>query len=96
MQRLSVVAGLWLTACVAAQANNLVDLGYANGLVLRGPGASESVYFPLPANTQGATLNLSFTASAALNPNASLTVLADGVPLATVTSPRRLPSPAKH
>ena len=84
IQRLSVVAGLWLTACVAAQANNLVDLGYANGLVLRGPGASESVYFPLPANTQGATLNLSFTASAALNPNASLTVLADGVPLATV------------
>lgn len=84
MQRLSVVAGLWLTACVAAQANNLVDLGYANGLVLRGLGASESVYFPLPANTQGATLNLSFTASAALNPNASLTVLADGVPLATV------------
>jgi hypothetical protein len=77
-------AGVWLAAATAALANNLVDLGYANGLVLRGPGASQSVYFPLPANTKGATLNLSFTASAALNPNASLTVLADGVPLTTV------------
>ena len=79
-----VVAGLWLTACVAAQANNLVDLGYVNGLVLRGPGASQSVYFPLPANSQGATLNLSFTASGALNPNSSITILAANVPLATV------------
>ena len=83
-RRMLGTAGLWLAVVTTAQANNLVDLGYANGLVLRGPGASQSVYFPLPANTQGATLNLSFTASAALNPNASLTVLADGVPLATV------------
>lgn len=83
-RRMLGTAWLWLAVATAAQANNLVDLGYANGLVLRGPGASQSVYFPLPANTRGATLNLSFTASAALNPNASLTVLADGVPLATV------------
>jgi hypothetical protein len=77
-------ASLWLGFVVAAQANTLVDLGYANGLVLRGPEASQTVYFPLPANTQGATLTLNFTASAALNPSSSVTVLADGVPLATV------------
>jgi hypothetical protein len=82
--RLLGAAALWLGLSVAAQANTLVDLGYANGLVLRGPGASQTVYFPLPANTQGATLSLNFTASAALNANASVTVLADGVPLATV------------
>lgn len=83
-QQMMGTLGIWLAVAWAAQANTLVDLGYANGLVLRGQGASQSVYFPLPANAQGATLNLSFTASAALNPNASLTVLADGVPLATV------------
>ena len=61
-RRMLGTAWLWLAVATAAQANNLVDLGYANGLVLRGPGASQSVYFPLPANTRGATLNLSFAA----------------------------------
>ncbi|MGE4482745.1 cellulose biosynthesis cyclic di-GMP-binding regulatory protein BcsB [Acidocella sp.] len=77
-------SALWLGAALAAQANDLVDLGYANGLVLRGTGATQSVYFPLPVNSQGATLALSFTASAALNQTSSITVMAGNVPLATV------------
>lgn len=88
--RLRRIAGYCCTALFllgqlpAARAGTLVDLGYANGLVLRGPGASQTVYFPLPANAQGATLQLDFTASAALNTTSSVTVLADGTPLSTV------------
>lgn len=82
--RSACAVGGWLVLAGLAHANSLVDLGYANGLVLNGPEATQSVYFPLPANTQGASLHISLASSAALTPNASVTVLAGGVPLATV------------
>ena len=82
-----LAAGLILAGLCAAPAaaGTLTDLGYPNGLVLRGAGASQTVYFPLPANAQGATLNLRFAASAALDSHSSVTILADGVPLQTIT-----------
>lgn len=67
-----------------AHAGTVFDLGYPNGLVLSGPGASQTVYFPIPNGAAGATLKLYFAASAALNPHSSVTVLANGVPIATV------------
>ncbi|HQT63857.1 MAG: hypothetical protein B7Z75_02410 [Acidocella sp. 20-57-95] len=81
---IAIVAGLWLGAPSAAQAGSLVDLGYPDGLTLNGPNAAKTVYFPLGANANGATLTLRFVASGALSPHSSLTVLANGVPLTTV------------
>jgi hypothetical protein len=79
------VAGVLAGLCaVPAAAGTLTDLGYANGLVLHGPGASQTVYFPLPADAQGATLYLRFSASAALDGHSNVTISADGVPLQTI------------
>lgn len=67
-----------------ARAGTLTDLGYPNGLTLTGSCPSQTVYFPLPAPASGAMLNLRFRASAALDPQSSLTISSNGVPVATV------------
>lgn len=79
-------AALIMTTCFTtnAFATKLTDLGYPNGLSLNGPGATQTVYFPLPVNTSGATLLLHADMSAALDRHSSITVLVGGVPLATV------------
>jgi len=73
-----------LLAGPAAYASTLTDLGYPNGLTLSGNCASQTVYFPLPAPANGATLNLRFLASAALDSQSSLSITSNGVPIATV------------
>jgi len=73
-----------LLAGSAAHAATLTDLGYPNGLTLSGNCASQTVYFPLPAPANGASLNLRFLASSALDAQSSLTISASGVPIATV------------
>lgn len=81
---LLLACGLGAGCFAPARAGTLTDLGFPDGVVLTGPGASQTVYFHLPVDTRGATLNLRFAASAALDPHSSLTVTADGVPLATL------------
>ncbi len=67
-----------------AHATTLADLGYAQGLTLDGACAAQTLYFPLSAPADGATLTVHFSASAALDPHSSLTVSASGVPVATL------------
>ncbi len=80
----ALLLGCLFTASSPARASTVADLGYRTGLSLQGPGASSTVYFPLPPGSQGARLALSFTASAALDPHSSLTILAQDVPLASL------------
>ncbi len=78
-----LLAGLPL-APSPARAGTIADLGYRTGLSLQGPGAASTVYFPLPPGSTGARLTLDFTASAALDPHSSITILAEDVPLASL------------
>ncbi len=74
----------WILFPTLAQAGTLDDLGYTTGLTLNGPDAAKTVYFPLGEGAQGAVLTIRFSASGALTPHSSLTVLVNGVPLATL------------
>ncbi len=78
------VLGLLGLGIAQAQAGTLTDLGYPNGLTLNGQGASQTVYFPLPAGANGAVLNLKFTNSGALDSHSSVTISANGIPLTTI------------
>jgi len=102
-QWLKVVFLLAAILCIAenpAIAGTLTDLGYPNGLILQGASASQDVYFPLPAGTKGAVLNVDFTASQALDPHSSIIIAVDGVPLAslpdaTAGKPTQIAIPAR-
>jgi Bacterial cellulose synthase subunit len=67
-----------------AHATTLTDLGYPNGLTLSGQSPSQTIYFPLPAASNGATLNLRYAPSAALDPHSSVTIAVNGVPIDTI------------
>ncbi len=81
---LPACATLLLLGLPTAGAATLADLGYSRGLTLNGPCAAQTLYFPLAAPANGATLTVHFSASAALDPHSSLTVTAGGVPIATL------------
>ena len=68
-----------------AHATTLTDLGYPNGLTLSGQSPSQTIYFPLPVASNGATLNLRYAPSAALDPHSSVTIAVNGVPIDTTT-----------
>src|ERR1700723_538328 len=67
-----------------AHATTLTDLGYPNGLTLSGQSPSQTIYFPLPVASNGATLNLRYAPSAALDPHSSVTIAVNGVPIDTI------------
>ncbi len=81
---LPACAALMMLGLSPARATSLADLGYAQGLTLSGACAAQTLYFPLAAPANGASLTVHFSASAALDPHSSLTVTAGGVPIATL------------
>ena len=80
---LIVAAGL---AGRPARAASLADLGYIDGIALRGSSAAAEVFFPLPAGARSSVLTLEVTPSSSLDALSSLTVFVAGEPVMTVPS----------
>jgi hypothetical protein len=64
----------------------LAEIGFPNGLTLRGPHAETEVYFPLPNNASEANLSVDVTPSAAIDQLSSVTVIVNDEPLATINT----------
>jgi hypothetical protein len=100
MQRslLALAALSWIGAGTVPAAT-LADLGFPDGVTLRGPRPSLEVFFPLPREATGATLVMQLTASPALDALSSVTIEAGGVTVATfaartlAAAPQRIPVP---
>jgi hypothetical protein len=76
--------GLGLLVAGQAQATTLADLGLADGVTLRGPRTAIDLVFPLPGPARGAQLRLDLVPSPVLDQDSTITVLAEGQPLATL------------
>ncbi len=94
---LALVVGLALGA-MPAFASTLLELGFPEGFVLRGPRAEVEVYFPLPSNPVRPELVLEIQPSPMLDSYSSLVVVVNGAPIAALparggTRVERVPVP---
>ncbi len=65
-------------------ANSLRELGFADGVIVRGSRGMQEIFFPMPANPRNAELSLRMNPSPMLDPLSSMTIFANDVPIGTV------------
>lgn len=67
-----------------AEANSLRELGFVDGVIVRGSRGMQEIFFPMPANPRNAEISVRINPSPMLDPLSSMTIIANDVPIGTI------------